>query len=176
MSSKSNKINVRFKIDSTGQLNFSNNAHKKLLKFRRENCFEDGEMTLEIASGPHYCQHKYYRGHVLKYIVIGMGELEEFQDYVHNLLKREFLYFEVDSEKDIPERHRSRCKVFVKEIDGVEKVVAYVPSTATLSFDEMQEFIVKCEHRRDGLTGWSIETEDELREMIEARKLAFKKP
>lgn len=167
-----NKTTLLFEIDQNGVMQFSNTALKRLAKFRNANILKNGEVTLEIADRPEYYQHKYYRGWVLPFIA--ESQCEQDLTYLHEfVLKREFLYFEINDLKDIPEKHRRRCRVVTKEIEGKEKVVAYIPSTAILTFEEMKKFIEQTETLRDGLTDWSIKTKEEIDAMNDMRIKAF---
>jgi len=173
-----NKTTLLFEIDQNGVMQFSNTALKRLDKFRNANILKNGEVTLEIVDRPEYYQHKFYRKWILEPIAEAQGEKD--LGYLHEfIIKKEFLYFEINDLRDIPEKHRRRCRVLTKEVDGenegekVEKVVAYIPSTAILTFEEMKKFIEQTEALRDGLTDWSIKTKEEIEEMRDTRKKAF---
>ena len=144
-----------------------------------ENDFQDmkldnegtwGECVYEIVDKAQYFQHKYYRGFVLPDITFAMGEIS--QDNIHIELKKEFLFRKVDGNyESIPKKHRSRCIIVTQVADIVDEIVGYIPSTANLTYNEMKEFIDKCEHR---LFVDLQDTFREQREAMEYRKLSIK--
>jgi hypothetical protein len=122
-----------------------------------------------------YWQHKYYRGYILPMIALAQGELDI--EYVHQELKDKFIKYQYIDLRDIPSRHRSRCRIIQIDrvtIDGeVKSEKYYVPSMATLNEQEAREYILKTEGLRDGFIDWSIgEDKEKIKAMMEARRLA----
>lgn len=145
--------------------------------FKVENENRWVRVTYESLSSPEYWQHKYLNGFVIPQIASAQGEADE--EYVVESLKEKFLKKTYESLRDIPARQRSRCRIMIIEkvaIDGELRAEKYyIPSRATLPFEEMKNFILRCEAVRDGLIDWRVlETEKEkIKAMLEARRLAF---
>jgi hypothetical protein len=154
----------------------SDKATDKLNKFKDENNLKDVDVSFEIIDHPQYWQHKYFHGFVLPQICMGMGESN--LDYVCEfVLKEQLLFVSIESERDIPSKHSSRCRIISeRHIDSngevKTKLLGYIPSRSVLTFKEYKDFIIKCEEIRDGLTDWMIPLE-ELDEMRIIRKKAM---
>ena len=169
---KKNELKLTFTIDN-GTIKYHSTDYKSQLdEFKKLNDFKKGEVIFSILDGPEYWQHKYFHGYVLPSIADAQGEkdLSYLKEYV---LKQEFLFTPVDHPKDIPSRHRSRARIIQRELvdesgEVTIKIIGYVPSTTTLTYDEMKTFIVKCESIRDNLIDWEMP-----KEAMEYRKLAF---
>lgn len=177
------KIIIPFEIDQNAAFVLSEKNRDKIKNFKKKNSLTSGEMTLEIAEGPEYWQHKHYRSKwLLGAITEAMGYVDEFgnmkDDFVHEfIIKPKFCFCPISDVSEIPERHwkqKKKCRIVVKEIYGVEKVVGYIPSCANFTYDEMKNFILECEALRDSLPGWSVGEEDAAR-MMEMRAKAFPK-
>lgn len=137
-------------------------------------------IVIEAHSAVAYFQHKYFHGFVLPQICEAMGEKDE--SYVKEfVLKQEMLFRAVESVKEIPVRHRRKCRTVSVEYKEPEsdkiknKIIGYVPSTTTLDFKEMRDFIKWCEAIRDGMIDWSIlkRNKKEYEEMVRLRALAM---
>ena len=123
---------------------------KKIHKFKEQNEGEKINVTIEKYETPEYFQHKYYRGYLLPDVAKAYGERDT--EYVHRFeLKKDFALIPVDSAEDIPQKYKSKCVVYVQdvEIDGEIKtrVAGYSKSCADMTYDEMKEYILKVEHR-----------------------------
>ena len=148
------------------KISYESGYQSKVNKFKFENPNCKIIMSFEVNDDPLYHQHKYYRGTLLPDIADAMGEKD--LQYVHIfVLKKEFLYIDVDSFDQIPAKYRSKAFVFYRELNkfnnkSVEsetrvEVIGFVPSTSDLTKLEFDEFIKKCEDRLfidlDGHTG-----------------------
>lgn len=160
---KKNEIKFIFSIEN-GVIKYHDHDFKiKLDEFKKRNDIKKGEVVFTILDGPEYFQHRYFHGYVLPSIADAQGEkdLSYLKEYV---LKQEFLFVAVNDLREIPSRHRARARIIQRETvdDNGEitvKIIGYVPSTTTLTFDEMKAFIVKCEEIRDGLIDWEMPEE-----------------
>ena len=160
---KKNELKLIFSIEN-GTIKYHDRDFKiKIDEFKRRNDLKKGEVIFTILDGPEYFQHKYFHGYVLPSIADAQGEkdLSYLKEYV---LKQEFLFVAVNDLREIPSRHRARARIIQRETvdDNGEitiKVIGYVPSTTTLTYDEMKAFIIKCEEIRDGLIDWEMPEE-----------------
>ena len=160
---KKNEIKFIFSIEN-GVIKYHDHDFKvKLDEFKKRNNIKKGEVVFTILDGPEYFQHKYFHGYVLPSIADAQGEkdLSYLKEYV---LKQEFLFVAVNDLREIPARHRARARIIQRETVDVNgeitvRIIGYVPSTTTLTFDEMKAFIVKCEEIRDGLIDWEMPEE-----------------
>ena len=179
MGNKMNKSKFKFNtiIAENQFIDFSVNNESELKEFKKINHGKQVDVTIEIADTVQYYQHKYYRGYVLDAIAKAQGELD--LDYLHEfVLKDQFLFFEVNDIKEIPKRHYKRCRITYREViqpDGeiITKITGYVPSTSVLNFEEMLEYILKCEAIRDGLIDWNYNTRQDAEEYKRLRDIAI---
>lgn len=169
---KKNELKIVFDIYNGVWMYKDRKAREKIAEFKKTHEGKSGEITFKINEGVEYWQHKYFHGFILPVIAEGQGEkdLGYLKEYV---LKQEFLFSPVSNLKEIPSRHRQTCRIIECEVikPGGEIAVelkGYVPSTTTLSFEEFKDFILKCEHIRDGLIDWEMPAEAMM-----YRKLAF---
>ena len=135
------------------KISYESGYQTKVNKFKFENPNCKIIMSLDVNDDPLYHQHKFYRGTLLPDIADAMGEKD--LQYVHIfVLKKEFLYIDVDNFNGIPAKYRSKAFVFYREIENFNnvsdkrvEVVGFVPSTSDLTKEEFDEFIKKCENR-----------------------------
>jgi hypothetical protein len=169
-----NKSQLKLLFDIIGkQIVYHDKNYKdKIEEYKNQFDGKSGELTFVISDGPEYWQHKYLHGYLLPSIAEAQGEVDlvYLKEYV---LKQEFLFFTVNELKEIPSRHIKRARIIERQMvdAGGEiktKVVGYIPSTTTLKFDEMKEFILKCEQVMTGMIDWQMPPEARM-----YRKLAF---
>jgi len=147
-----------------GTLRYSDKeAKEKFVAFMEKHNLKKFEVVFTIVDTPEYFQHKYFHGYILPVIAEGQGEkdLVYLKEYV---LKQEYLFTPVNDLREIPSRHRSRARIIQREhVDEhgevTVNIIGYVPSTTTLTFDEMKAFILWCEEIRDGLIDWQMPEE-----------------
>jgi len=178
---KIKKAKTPFRIQD-GDIVFLDEKFKEkitLLKATNEGAW--GEASIEIIDKIQYFQHKYYRSNLLP--EISMTEVQCDHRYkMHILLKEKFLGRDISSWKEIPERHMKRGVAIVSElydhhglavkipsgrciilIDEKEKIIAYIPSMATLTFDEAKDFLLQCEDLQSELIGTANMTDEDLK-------------
>ena len=165
------KISLFFEIDQNGEKKFSKTFQKKFRSFVQKNILKKIEMTLEVIDSPEYYQHKHYRGEVLPAIADAQGEMDLY--YLHNfILKKQFgHHYEISKIDEIPEKHRKSCIIITKEIEGIERVVGYIRSSSTFSFEEMDIFIKNCKGILKGLIEWTVEIKNKLDEIKSHREI-----
>jgi hypothetical protein len=162
-----NKLSYDVYIKS-GVFTYSEQDWKdKLDEFKLNHEGKKARVSLEIIDGPGWHSHKWYRGYLMPDIALSMGEGNV--HYVHMMLKRDFLYTDCCGVEEIPKKY---CKkglypvsdynllnlnstdypysmikgiiISYNEEGGVE---GYIPSTSDLSYEDMKEYILKCENR-----------------------------
>ena len=112
----------------------------KLRDFLRSSEGHSIDITIEIADSPEYFQHKYYRGYLVPDVAFNSSEVDN--DYIHELLKKRFLFKHVSELKEIPNKYRKRC---IRYVNQESELIGYTPSTANLTYKEMKEYILKVE-------------------------------
>ena len=129
------------------KISYESGYQTKVNKFKFDNPNCKIIMSLEVNDDPLYHQHKFYRGELLPSIADAIGEKD--LQYVHIfVLKKEFLYIDVDSFDQIPKKYRSKAFVFYQELENKRvDVVGFVPSTSDLTKEEFDDFIKKCDDR-----------------------------
>lgn len=156
-----NKITLPFQISKEGKFLLNQNDREALKKFNEDHTEAQGEMMLEILDGSkakRHWQHRKYRADILPSIAEICGEVD--LDYFHEWgLKPKFKTFHIKDVKELPPRYISGSKKgrfnFITEIiDGVtEKRIEYVPSTASFTIEEMDQYIDDCKTLLNGLMG-----------------------
>lgn len=163
-----NKIILSFSITDDGKFAIKGNDVDAFNEFKKANPGKDGELILEIDSGPRAKQHRKYRGDILPAIFEICGGLskEHFHRFV---LKPMFKTLRVTELSEIPSRYLNchRSGDFYhrqRTINGVtEEWIEYVPSTAAFTVDEMAEYIENCKRLLNGLqSAGSLEEIQEL--------------
>jgi len=114
----------------------------KFRDFIEKNEGERVEIVMEQISDIKHSIHKGYRGYILPDIAHALGEASEAR--VHYELKKEFLFERCECIEEVPSRHRSRCQYI---FDHNSNFLGYVPSMATLTQKDAQEFMRKCKDR-----------------------------
>ena len=156
----------------------SEKVHERIKEFIAHNAGYGMDVTIESHSRPEYWQHKYLYGYVYPYISMAQSGHKFDINEIDQQLKEKYLFQAVSDRTEIPSRHRARCKEFYVDYrdDSGEikrQIYGYLPSKATLKFEEYRDYILKCEFVRDGLEGWCIEDED-IKSMHKIRALAMK--
>lgn len=132
-------------IIQEGRFVFADPSYEiKVKQFKQQHEREKVELTFEVVDTPEHFQFKYLWGFLYPDVAEAMGE-RDFQ-YVHFECKKRFLMRPVEDWKEIPSKHRSRAIILTKEVEGVEKIVGYVPSLSVLKFKELKTYIEQVEH------------------------------
>lgn len=164
---------------------FEGSVNRKITAWMKDAIGEYVDVEMRVLNRPEHFQHKYYRGTLLPDIAAASGETDLAK--CHITLKRDFLYcpIETGSILEIDERHFSggtfiitRTQLFNLEaliiscamisgqiiivIDDNQKLLAYIPSLSTISFEDMEKFIDDCNKRLfidlQGHIGMSVES------------------
>lgn len=165
------KIDLSFEADIKNRTihYHSRNYKEQIEKLKEENEGRLLEVNFKIIDGPAYYCHKYYRGYLLPEITSAYGERD--QAKVHMILKRDFLYMNIESGQiaDIQKKYVRQGIYLISEekifnlineniyfslIRGCVIVTntqgdlkGFIPSTADITHKDMKEFILKVEHR-----------------------------
>ena len=155
----------------------SEKVKNKIRDFRKKHLNMNCDIIFVPYNEAEYWMHKYFHGFVLPDICEGMGERND--HWIRGHLKEKFLRFPIESMEDIPRRHAKKCQIIEREVmdekgNSYRRVVAYIPSLSSISYDEYSAFIKKCEDLRDGLEGWSYEEGSQrYADMVYARDKAL---
>lgn len=139
----------------------------KLDEFKLNNEGKKAKVSIEIIDGPGWHSFKWYRGYLMPDIAVSMGEKNV--HYVHMILKRDFLYIDCNGLEEIPKKY---CKKGIYPVsyntlfelksdhypfsmirgvvivcDDNGDIVGYIPSTSDLLYEDMKDYILKCENR-----------------------------
>lgn len=121
---------------------FSTPKHKeKQLEFAKKNHGLNFEINIITINKAEHYQHRYYRGPLLESICDYFGSQD--RDKIHVLeVKKRFLYYHLENYDmtNIPDLHLKKIQ-FIQDGDSL----GYIRSTASLSIEEMNEFINKVE-------------------------------
>ncbi|MBV6342413.1 hypothetical protein [Candidatus Magnetobacterium casense] len=138
---------------------------EKLEEFKAHNEGKNIEITFEMVDSPLHYLFKYYWGYLLPDLAFAMGERNKFKTHLfckmmHNLIN-------VSTVDEIPKKYFKRgwVKLNMEEVQdptsiehllatirGViiifenNELVAYIPSCADLTHQEMKDYTVKVEH------------------------------
>lgn len=164
-----NKLRIPFNISKEGKFQLNKIDREALNKFNSAHPGQEGELILEIDSGPRAKQHRQYWGNILPAIFDICGGLskEHFHRFV---LKPMFKTFRINDISEIPPRylncHRSGDFYHKQRtVDGIfEEWLEYVPSTAAFTIDEMAEYIDNCKMLLEGLQ--SAGSMDEVNQLM----------
>jgi hypothetical protein len=122
---------------------------KKMKSFLKSAEGHDVSVTYEVVDTPEYWQHKYFHGYLLRDIAEAQGEVDLWY-LKHMVLKSKFLFHIVGAHDEIPSRYKKNCRIITNivpdETNGEhEIIVGFIPSLADLTYDDMRDFIIKCE-------------------------------
>lgn len=161
----------------TNEIYMSKKVKDKIREFRLKHLNLNCDIIIVPYNEAEYWMHKYFHGFVLQDICEGMGERNDL--WVKSKLKDMFLRMPISSIEDIPRRHSKKCQIIEQEVsdengNSYRRVIAYIPSLSSISYDEYKAFISKCEDLRDGLEGWSYqEGSQRYTDMVYARDKAL---
>jgi hypothetical protein len=161
----------------TNEIYMSKKDIEKIREFRQKHLNMNCDIIIVPYNEAEYWMHKYFHGFVLPDICEGMGERNDY--WIRSHLKEKFLRFPINSSEEIPRRHAKKCQVIEREVmdengSAYRRVVAYIPSLSSISYDEYAAFIKKCEDLRDGLEGWGYEEGSQrYTDMVYARDKAL---
>lgn len=134
------KVKSVFKIQDDKIIYMSKTFNDDIVALKK-NADAWGEVTFEIIDKVAYFQHKYLHGYLLKDIAFALGETNT--EYVKQfILKPKFLFRKVNDWKEIPSKYANKCRIIVED----NQVTGYIPSTTSLTFDEMKAFLIECEN------------------------------
>jgi hypothetical protein len=171
---KSLRISTPFVIIG-GEIVYDDATFPEKLARLRGNEGAHGDCVYEITDDVRYSQHKYLWGFVYPVIAEAQGERDI--NVVHRDLKITYGRREIVGRtfSEIPQRYLNKRTTFVDESRIMEwagvgtaiilhdrEPIAYVPSNATLTVQEMRAYILRCEEIRDGMIDWVMPQEAKL--------------
>jgi hypothetical protein len=173
-----------------GKIDYPDSSlNTKLADFKGQNEGKVVEVCFTVADSPAHWQFRYLYGFVYPAIAEGMGIVMKANYSEHNseatpgvyevdkILKEKYLFQKAEDERDIPARYAKRCEKFyvdviIEEGEVIRKLYGYIPSKTKLTYSEMKNFIMECEHERDSLDGWNV-PESLIASMYRLRSLAM---
>jgi len=152
------KINIDTAVDKQGSI--SETARKQIRNFLVLSANKNVEFRIEVVDKPAQYAHRFYRGYLLPDITHAAGETD--RDKMHFELKYEYLFAKCDDINSIDGRYfrngyyafRRGTKLLYQHLQGLallvdddDKLLGYIPSLATVTMDEMMEYLGKLEIR-----------------------------
>ncbi len=107
---------------------------------------KDGYYNIEISKVKteiEHAQYKYYYG----YLVTPLAHHSFSNDIekAHIYLKEKYLFYPCQDANQIPKEHQNRHIKYFYKVNNTTMLIGYLRSLTTLSKDEMQQYISKCE-------------------------------